>query len=339
MNNQTKILFGGLLSAALLLPGIAAAQIELQPLALRAAQNYQEQARYPEWSKVIEVGGVDPVLADRTPNRLTRQGPNGEAPALSIWNSSMIALPGETVVLYAQLEGLQPLRSLLSSPAGARPEILGEISGELSGALATVRYADDGRGPDLLAGDGIYTARYARPVDQSPALGQAESLMLKVTAALPTGDQRVAVGGLVSSNPAARLTGKVVDRIENGNLVMAIELEVLAPGRIHLAGTAADAIGVPFATAQNAAWFDQGVHSLELSFYGLAFHERGISGPVALTSLALTSANGMPNAMAPVVSNLHLTGPLNLGQLNAAPFNDPQLLEAAGRALASVKLK
>ena len=58
---------------------------------------------------------------------------------------------------------------------------------------------------------------------------------------------------------------------------------------------------------------------------------------MTLSSLALTSANGMPNAMAPVVSNLHVSKPVIATQLTALPFNDAEKLQAATRALASIK--
>lgn len=41
--------------------------------------------------------------------------------------------------------------------------------------------------------------------------------------------------------------------------------------------------------------------------------------------------------MAPLASDLHVTKPVIAAQFSALPFNDPLKLEAAARALASVK--
>lgn len=341
MQSKLKLLACGLTAAATALPALAQAEISVTPLALKAAQDYQVQARYPEWSQAIEVGGFDPVISDRSPTRQSRMGPDGAGPRLSVWMSDMTALPGQTVTLYAQLDNADKgAPGLLDK--GAEPikvdsvsaEIIGEHTGSF-GDVIVLRPAIQ----ELPVGNSspIYSAQYTLPADKAPALGQAESLMVKTEAVLEGGDLRRAAGGFVYSNPAARLTGNITDRIVDGNLVMAIEMEVLAPGRIHMAGTAANDLGVPFAVAQNAGHFEPGIRTLELSFYGLAFHERAISGPVTLSSLALTSANGMPNAMAPLASDLHVTKPVVAAQFSALPFNDPLKLEAAARALASVK--
>lgn len=340
MHSKIKLLACGLTAAATVLPTLAHAEATITPLALKAAQDYQFQARFPEWSQAIELGGMDPVLSDRTPNRQSRLGPDGAGPRLTVWTSDMTALPGQTVSLFAQLDRVQTGKpTLLGSTQGAvtAERMTGEVIGEHSGSFGSVSYNDAGEGADLVAGDGIYSAAFRLDSARAPELGFAESLMVSTEAVLDGGDLRRAAGGFVYSNPAARLTGKITDAVINGNLVMQVEMEVLAPGRVHLAGTAADQLGVPFATAQAAGHFDKGLHTLDLRFYGLAFHERGISGPVTLASLALTSANGMPNAMAPVAGNLHVSKPVLAAQLTALPFNDPLKLEAAQRALASVK--
>lgn len=342
MQSKLKLLACGLTAAATALPALAQAEITVTPLALKAAQDYQIQARYPEWSQAIEVGGFDPVISDRTPTRQSRLGPDGAGPRLSVWMSDMTALPGQTVTLYAQLDHAdQGAPGLLDK--GAEPikvdRVTAEIIGEHSGVIGDPVVLEPGIAIPPLNSNAspIFSAQYTLPADKAPALGQAESLMVKTEAVLDGGDLRRAAGGFVYSNPAARLTGNITDRIVDGNLVMAIEMEVLAPGRIHMAGTAANDLGVPFAVAQAAGHFEPGIRTLELSFYGLAFHERAISGPVTLSSLALTSANGMPNAMAPLASDLHVTKPVIAAQFSALPFNDPLKLEAAARALASVK--
>lgn len=324
-----------------LLPVLASAQTPLvpqvpaQPLALSAAQDYARQARYPHWSSVLEVGAVDPLLGDRTPTRQSAAGPDGAGPRLTVWTSTISALPGETVTLFATLADT-PSGSLLeaaahpgSSVRGAR--IVGELLGAQLGTLGSVSYRDDGVTPDSIAGDGVYVARSTLPTGRTPALGQADSVMVKTTALLADEQTRTAVGGFQFSNPAARLTGRYTDALKAGNLVLAAEVEVLAPGRVYLSGTLANAAGVPFATAQAAQTLQPGKQWLELPFYGLAFHDRAMSGRMKLASVALSSTNGMPNALGPVLSDAHTTASYALTQFGKAPFDEPGLLETAKR--------
>lgn len=318
------------------LPSIALAEITPQPLALRAAADYLQQARYPDASTVLEVGSVDPVVDTWTPTRQSRPGPNGAGPRLTVWASSVSVLPGESVSLYATLTHAGKAQSLIeSAPAKGSvvtdATVTGELVGEHLGTLGTVAYRDDGKGADTLAGDGVYTASFTMPAAKAPKLGYADSVLVRVAATLADGDERKAAGGVLYSNPAARLTGRFTDSIRDGNLVVAAEIEVLAAGRVHVAGTLADAAGAPFATAQNAGHRTPGKQWIELDFYGLAFHDRGISGAASLASVVLTSANGMPNAVGPVLTSAHTTAAYNLAQFTSAPFNHPELLEAARR--------
>jgi hypothetical protein len=320
-----------------LLPSMAAAQATVEPLALRAAADYLEQARYPDGSSVLAAGSVDPLVNDRTPTRQSRLGPDGVGPRLTVWASTVSALPGETVTLFATLTHTgSGTRSLLESAplpgsvvTGA--QVTGALTGLALGDLGTVTYRDDGLGPDAVAGDGIYTARYTLPTAKTPALGQADSVMVAVDALLPDNQLRRAAGGFQFSNPAARLTGRFTDAVRDGNLVIAAELEVLAPGRVHIAGTLADLLGQPFATAQNAQTLQPGTQWVELGFYGLAFHDSNVAGAVRLASVSVTSASSMPNALGPVLSDALVTRAYSLTQFTNLPFNNPELLDAAKR--------
>lgn len=325
------------LLCAALLPAASPAQsqLPLQPLALSAAQDYAKQARYPQWSSALEAGAVDPLLTDRTPSRQSAAGPDGAGPRLTVWASTISALPGETVTLYASLSGtpsgslLEGMAAPLSAVSGAR--ISGELIGYQLGSLGSVSYRDDGKAPDVVADDGVYVARYTLPTSRTPALGKADSVMVKTIALLADEQTRAVAGGFQFSNPAARLTGRYQDAAKGGNLVVAAEVEVLAPGRVHLAGTLADAAGLPFATAQAAQTLQSGKQWLQLPFYGLAFHDRTIAGRVTLASVALTSTHGMPNALGPVISDAHVTAAYTPAQFTPAAFNEPGLLETAKR--------
>lgn len=333
------------LGAALLLPVLAGAEPAIQPLGLQAAGDYVRQARYPAWSAALDAGAVDPVIDGRVPTRQSRLGPNGAGPRLTVWASTVSALPGDSVTLYATLTSLAGRPTLLEAAPAPGTAITGAaVSGQLTGLalgdLGTVTYRDDGAAPDTVARDGVYTARYTLPTATAPALGQADSVMVTVSAVLDGGELRKAAGGFQFSNPAARLTGRYRERLQDGNLVIAAEVEALAPGRVHLAGTLADPRGQPFATAQAARTLAEGRQWLELAFYGLAFHDRGVAGAVRLSSVTLSSASGMPNALGPVLTDAFATRPYLPAQFTRLPFNEPALLEQARRLqLDAVPLK
>lgn len=308
---------------------------------LQAVQDLRERARFPEWSQPVAAGHADPLAEQRRPTRQALAGPQGAAPTLTVWASTISARPGEAVDLHAQLSALAPdtadVATLLRANRRiAASSVTAELTGETLGALGQVAYRDDGVAPDARAADGIYSARVVLPADRAPALGRADSVAVRVRAVLANGEERVAVGGFQFSRPGAILTGRYRDLVRDGNLVLAAEAEVLAPGRYHLSGTLADLAGAPVATAQAARQLQPGKQWIELSYYGLIFHERGALGRLRLASVALTTTGAMPNALGPVVRNAHLTQALNPAALTRQPFGNPDLLETARRLEATL---
>lgn len=323
------------LAVLALFPALATAEPAPQPLAARAAEDYLRQARYPAWSEALEPGAADPLLDGRVPTRQSRLGPEGAGPRLSVWADTIAARPGEAVTLFAALAHTGGRRNLVealpaagSAVTGAR--VTGVLRAQRLGTLSSLSYRDDGIAPDSIAGDGVYSARYTLPA-RGPAPGQADSVLVAVTAVLPGGEERKAAGGFQYSNPAARLTGRYTDVARDGNLVIAAEVEALAPGRVHLSGTLADAAHRPFATAQAARELQPGRQWVELPFYGLAFHDRAVVGAVRLASVTLASTGNMPNALGPVATEAHVTRAYSLTQFTRAPFNRPDLVESARR--------
>ena len=89
--------------------------------------------------------------------------------------------------------------------------------------------------------------------------------------------------------------------------------------------------GEPVGTAQAAAELQPGRHWIELSFYGLMFHDRKVAGPYRLGTVALATTGGMPSALNDLVENAHVTRAWRIDQMTARPFGDPTFLEAAKR--------
>lgn len=320
-----KVLFtiGALMAATVLPVAQAAAQFPGAGarFARETAKEYRELARYPESSRALKKGDVDPVKAKRLATRQSMRGPDGALPGLAVWASEVGYQHPEPVDLFAQLEG-----------AAAEVRIA-EISGEISNAnadlVAAFTYRDDGQGADRKAGDGVYSARVALPPGTEPDF--ADSFQVTATARLSDGDLRQAVGGFVYGKPAANLTGRYRDELRGGNVVISAEVEVTEAGRFHLAGTVHSLKGEPIGTAQSAVELAPGRHWIDLSFYGLMFHDRQVAGPFRLGSLALATTTRMPNALNDLVENAHVTRAYRLAKLNAKAYADARLTDAAVR--------
>jgi hypothetical protein len=307
-----------LIAAAVALPSVAQ---EKGWLARETAREYREQARFPESSRALESGDADPVKEKRTATAQTQRGPEdsegNSRPALSVRAESVSFEVGKPIRLYATVE------------QGVALEVTGEIVGAAGDLVATFAYADDGKGIDRKAGDGTWSARVRMPAGLEPEL--AASYMVKVRSRLLDGDIRESVGGFLYSNPAAHLTGRFRDELRDGSLVVSAELDVARAGRFHLAGTLYSMAGEPIGTAQAAAELEPGRRWIELSFYGLMFHDRQVAGPFRLGTLSLATTGGMPNALNDLVENAFVTRAWKLEQMTEKPFGNPRLLEAAAR--------
>jgi hypothetical protein len=87
----------------------------------------------------------------------------------------------------------------------------------------------------------------------------------------------------------------------------------------------------PIGTAQAASHLEPGRRWIQLSFYGLMFHDRKAAGPYRLGTVALATAGRMPNALNDLVENAYVTKGYKLGTMTAVSFAEPKLLESASR--------
>lgn len=335
MNNKILKTFTALISTSLMAPALAA-DPQIPDLAERAARDYRDQARYPAWSQAVAHGAADPVQAERTPTRQTLPGPNGASPALSVWSSDLRAEAGDTITLYGEMVEKKPrdtLAIMLSSGADENDDwtLTGRLVGHNSGTLAEIDYRDDGKGADEVPGDGVYTASYTLPGEHQPEMGKAENIAVKVTAENPQAEPRHAVGGFLYSHPAAALTGQFRDQEVDGNLVLQAEVDVFKAARFHLKGTLGAPSGQPIATAKTSETLETGTHWIDLPFYGLAFHERGLPGVYRLNTVTLSTTGSIPNALGPVLNNAYGTRSYGLSQFRNQSFGRKNLLEAAQR--------
>jgi hypothetical protein len=302
-------------------PDDLARQPQVVALAARAADEYRQRAQYPPWSQPFDAEGADPILRDREVSPVTAAGPEGEEPILVAFPEQVGFEAPDPVLLYAYLT-----RGNERVPAQA---IVGTLTSETLQPLGDFAYHDDGQDGDARAGDAIYSARLQLDDDMRPDLSDA--FMVRVRALIDEGE-RIAATGFLYSNPHAQLTGRYRDTIVDGSLVIEAEIEVTRGGRFHLEGTLYDRSGASgLAEAHTAAELAPGRHWLALTFFGRILHQRAVDGPYLLRYLALSTTTRMPNAKNRLVENAHVTAAYRAAQFSDAPFEDPDLLDAADR--------
>jgi len=299
-------------------------------LAERAAQEYRLRSAYPESSRALSRGELDPVIAQRepAPHSLPAQASAGGL-LLTTWPAEVSFESPEPVVRYRSIQGARGGAS--EHPRGSRRAelvVVGEVVGQAGDPVGKILFFDDGRGADRQAGDDTFTGTFRMPAERVPEL--AESFLVKIEAAGPEGTARIA-GGFLYSHPWAHLTGRFRDRVEGGNLVISAEVEVSREGRFHLAGTLYSDAGEPLGWAQAAAQLTAGTQWVDLAYFGRMFHERGVGGPYHLGTLSLATTSGMPNALNRLVEGVYTTSAYDLESFRSEPFGDPGLLDAAQR--------
>jgi hypothetical protein len=83
----------------------------------------------------------------------------------------------------------------------------------------------------------------------------------------------------------ARFTGRISDRLDTGNLLFDVELEVFKNGLFRIEGSLFDGSGQPFGWARYEGQLYEGKAIATLQFYGLLFHDTDAVGPYVLRGL------------------------------------------------------
>jgi len=83
----------------------------------------------------------------------------------------------------------------------------------------------------------------------------------------------------------AVFTGKINDRLDNGDLVFDIEMDVKSAGLFRIDGNLFDVSGQPFGWARFEGQLPAGPVLISLRFYGLLFHDAQAAGPYVLKNL------------------------------------------------------
>jgi hypothetical protein len=83
----------------------------------------------------------------------------------------------------------------------------------------------------------------------------------------------------------AVFTGRIHDRLDNGDLLFDIEVDVKSPGAYRIDGSLFDSSGLPFGWARFEGSLARGSALVSLRYYGLLFHDAEAAGPYTLKNL------------------------------------------------------
>ena len=155
-------------------------------------------------------------------------------------------------------------------------------------------------------------------------------MIVRIVAQVPGEEHtHTAIDGFLYSNPRARLTGRWRDELREGSLVVRAEIQVARAQ--HLQATLSSVDGTLIGWAQNAGHFEPGAHWIELTYYGLMFHDAGVAGPYVVATATLSTTGVMPHALGPLLTDVHTTRAYALSDFTDQSFGEPGMLEAARR--------
>ncbi|MBI3394580.1 MAG: hypothetical protein HY042_01975 [Spirochaetia bacterium] len=148
-----------------------------------------------------------------------------------------------------------------------------------------VQFGDDGQNGDEKANDQTYTFVY------TPSRQDWAYMEFETTFEIPDETQGQAprqhfmkTGFFSSPVAPAKFSGRVTDDVENGSLVVNVEVNVSQPGRYRIYANLKGKDGY-LGTAKNELKLAAGSHMVPLLFFGKLFRDREIDGPYTVTGL------------------------------------------------------
>jgi hypothetical protein len=213
---------------------------------------------------------------------------------------------------------------------GMAAEVVAE-DGKISALpLGSATFNDDGSRGDELARDGVYTV--ALPIAAQALPGHvtfaADVRMADREAADPDTAQQLRAGFSIAPPAPARFTGNARDRLEEGSLIVTIELEVERAGRYRVFANLEHA-GELLAYAKEDLTLDVGVHQVPLLFFGKILRDAGHDGPFQITQLRgqrfnLEPGNQGPlNEPLPILLQAHETAAYRASEFSSKEWTSP----------------
>ena len=259
---------------------------------------YREMMNYPDYSSPIDYRkSIDHIESKFSPDVKQTLGENDPSVVMVSWSEkNYYSIKDKVIRFYALFSkngksiNAQKIRANLNNGLEVpfRPQTPGEYVGELSISQ-------------------IKTGQYMMQID-ADVLGET----LTSISGFKVEDQYFEYKKMEKS---------FLD--SNGNLVFKHKVNILKAGTYLLEGMLYDNQGKIIAGAHNAVDLTEGVHFLNLNFYGYIFYKKKISGPFNLKNiqLAYVDDNLATHGEQRVILNA-LTDKYEWDQFNSEPFNN-----------------
>jgi hypothetical protein len=240
---------------------------------------YRQGTRYPPGSRPIrEHPDQEQLPAPERSQRLSKESPEVQ---LRMKQDKVFAAGDEAVHFYVGCENAnthQPLPCEVTEATVHEAEHLVGAGG--AAAAVPLVFGDEGLQGDLVARDGLFTARL-QPSKQGFAMFSG-TLRVSVQVRSGSVEGRAFFDVLYTSMPPAVLTGKVREVVEQGSLQLYLGIQVRKPGRYVLTGRVDDEAGVPFGHVAFNEELEEGAHEVKFTLFGKLLIDEAPSFPLQL---------------------------------------------------------
>ena len=316
-------------------PGEPLGGPNVEKLSLNLAQ-YGSVAAYPPWSRAFDPG----------------------TEYLLKWNKASVAdlpmddRPGHDFTYHfdsdrAHVAFGEPLTSWIEvwkgSDSNARQPLAMEeafvmiIGGAKSGRSVALAYRDDGLEGDEVAGDKRYTNRFV-PSSQAELAKSAAQVRLMATVGCCDGARRSMVREFTYAPREVAIIVGVSDAIRGGSLAVTLDVDVKESGLFTFEANLVSQGGeVPIGYAQVSAPLEKGRRSVDVSFFGRMFAEKGVDGPYVVRDIrgSRVVTDGAEQNIYFTYASTHVTKSYNRRDFSGSEWDSP---EKRDKVLAMQKL-
>ncbi len=236
---------------------------------------YKLQYRYPPDSRPLTKKMEDLIHPFRITQESSILNPDiskGEIVATYTWNSPSSMITGDQSFI-AWLEVIDTKTKERIRPRIRSAEIYSDLTFGKK-LIGTADFNDSGSAPDEKKGDNVYTFSWQPRIGEKLHWGE---LTMKVIFDAPNLKEAEASLMFQSTpNPPANFRGTYTERLQDGSLILGVEIDVRKPGQFVIEGNLFDKqTGEAYHWVYVKPYLEAGPQVVDLKFFGTVFHDRG----------------------------------------------------------------
>lgn len=289
--------------------------------------SYRDSTRYPHGSHPIsehpdQVHPFEPVSEDKT----LRDASGKAVKGLRLRTTQERVFLGGAESVTFTIEAFDDKHQTV--PLQVRQSVaqtIADTSTPVTPIQAPVPFADDGVGPDSVASDGKYSARFSPATQGFANYAGTIRLLAQVSA---NGEQGVAHFDVVYSPvvPATWLGNR--EAVESGSLNFYLKAQVQVAGRYVVSARVYDGNGKPFALLQFNEQVAAGVAEFKLQLFGALLRDKNPPFPLRLVDVEgfLLHPDAFPDRsmMARLGGVVHTSGRYGIDRFSSAEWSSEE---------------